>query len=47
MALVIDRDLLGDINEPNIEAINYAIKELKNRQKRLDMLSDYYNGKQE
>lgn len=47
MALVIDRDLLGDINEPNIEAINYAIKELKSRKKRLDMLSDYYNGKQE
>ena len=44
---MIDRELLGNVNEPNIEAINYAIKELKSRQKRLDMLSDYYNGKQE
>lgn len=44
---MIDRDLLGDINEPNIEAINYAIKELKSRKKRLDKLSNYYNGKQE
>ena len=47
MAVVIDKDLLGDVNEPNIKAINYAIRELQNRKKRLDKLSDYYNGKQE
>lgn len=47
MAVVIDKDLLGNVNEPNIKAINYAIRELQNRKKRLDKLSDYYNGKQE
>lgn len=47
MAVVIDRELLGDINEPNIEAINYAIQELQDRRNHLDKLSDYYNGKQE
>lgn len=46
MAVSIDSTLLEDINKPNIEAINYAIQELQNRQKRLDKLADYYNGKQ-
>ncbi|MBB1080239.1 phage portal protein [Limosilactobacillus sp. STM2_1] len=47
MAVTIDRDLLGDLNEPNIEAINYAIRELRSRKSRLDKLANYYNGKQE
>lgn len=46
MAVTIDRELLGDVNQPNIEAINYAIKKLKERQDRLNKLADYYNGKQ-
>ncbi|MEY8295241.1 phage portal protein [Limosilactobacillus caviae] len=47
MAITIDRDLLGDLNEPNIEAINYAISQLRSRKRRLDKLADYYNGKQD
>nr|WP_220477121.1 phage portal protein [Limosilactobacillus rudii] len=39
--------MLGDLNEPNIEAINYAIRELRSRKSRLDKLANYYNGKQE
>ena len=31
MAVVIDKDLLGNVNKPNIKAINYAIRELQNR----------------
>ena len=47
MAVAIDRELLGDVNKPNLEAINYAIRKLKERQGRLDKLADYYNGNQE
>lgn len=47
MAISIDKSLLGDVNEPNIKAINYAIRELLKRQKRLNKLADYYNGKQD
>lgn len=46
MAIAIDKELLGDVNEPNIKAINYAIRKLGSRQKRLDELADYYNGEQ-
>ncbi len=47
MAVAIDRELLGNVNKPNLEAINYAIRKLKERQGRLDKLADYYNGNQE
>lgn len=46
MAVSIDPELLGDVNKPNIKAINYAIKELQSRQDRLNKLANYYNGKQ-
>ncbi|RMX24432.1 phage portal protein, partial [Limosilactobacillus reuteri] len=46
MAVSIDAELLGDVNEPNIKAINYALQELQSRKDRLNKLSDYYNGKQ-
>lgn len=45
MAIKIDRELAGDINNPSPELIAYAIKEHKKDVPRLQMLSDYYDGK--
>ncbi|EOL45809.1 phage portal protein [Enterococcus caccae] len=45
MAIKIDRELAGDINNPSLELIAYVIKEHKKDIPRLQMLFDYYDGK--
>ncbi|MFS7206707.1 phage portal protein [Carnobacterium divergens] len=45
MAIAIDREQVGDINNPSFDVINYCIKEHKKDIPRLQMLSDYYDGK--
>lgn len=44
MAIAIDRELVGDVNNPNFDVINYCIKEYEKEIPRLQMLFDYYNG---
>lgn len=44
MAIAIDRELAGDINNPSIELINYCIEEHEKEIPRLEMLFDYYEG---
>lgn len=45
MAIAIDRELTGDINNPSMEVINFCMDEHKKEIPRLDMLFDYYEGK--
>lgn len=45
MAIAIDRELAGDINNPSFDVINFCIEEHKKEIPRLDMLFDYYEGK--
>ncbi|WP_367378107.1 phage portal protein [Enterococcus gilvus] len=44
MAIAIDRELAGDINNPSIEVINYCIEEHEKEIPRWGMLFDYYKG---
>lgn len=44
MALKIDRELAGNINNPSLEVIAYALREHKKEVPRLQMLEDYYEG---
>lgn len=44
MAIAIDRELAGDINNPSIEVINYCIEEHEKEIPRWEMLFDYYKG---
>lgn len=41
MAIAIDRELVGDINNPSMEVINFCMDEHKKEIPRLDMLFDY------
>lgn len=45
MAIAIDRELAGDINNPSFDVINYCIEEHEKELPRLQMLFDYYDGK--
>ncbi|KAJ76029.1 portal protein [Enterococcus faecalis AZ19] len=45
MAIAIDREIAGDINNPSFEVINYCIEEHEKEIPRLQMLFDYYEGK--
>ncbi|GGC87886.1 phage portal protein [Enterococcus wangshanyuanii] len=45
MAIAIDRELAGDINNPSYDVINYCIEEHEKEIPRLQMLFDYYDGK--
>lgn len=44
MAIAIDRELAGDINNPSIELINFCLEEHEKELPRLQMLFDYYEG---
>lgn len=44
MAITIDRELAGDINNPSFEVINYCMEEHEKEIPRLEMLFDYYEG---
>ncbi|MBL1228147.1 phage portal protein [Enterococcus sp. BWB1-3] len=44
MAIAIDRELAGDINNPSFEVINFCIEEHEKEIPRLKMLFDYYEG---
>lgn len=44
MAIAIDRELAGDINNPTIELLNFCIEEHEKELPRLQMLFDYYEG---
>lgn len=44
MAIAIDREIAGDINNPSFEVINYCIEEHEKEIPRLEMLFDYYEG---
>lgn len=47
MAIKIDRELAGDINNPSAEVIAFCIKEHRKELERLNRLSDTYDGKHE
>lgn len=47
MAIKIDRELAGDINNPSVEVLAYCVKKHREEVKRYDKLSDYYDGKHE
>ena len=44
MAIAIDRELAGDINNPSFDLINFCIEEHEKEIPRLQMLFDYYEG---
>ncbi|MFT8916550.1 MAG: phage portal protein [Oenococcus sp.] len=46
MGIAIDESLLENVDDPSYDVLNYAITKHANAIKRLDMLSDYYKGKQ-
>ena len=45
MAVAIDRELAGDINNPSFDVINFCMEEHEKEIPRLEMLFDYYEGK--
>lgn len=47
MAIAIDRELAGDINNPSVEVLKYCIEQHQKDLERFDKLSDYYDGKHE
>lgn len=47
MAIAIDRELAGDINNPSTDVLKYCIEQHQKELVRLQKLSDYYDGKHE
>lgn len=47
MAIAIDRELAGDINNPSVAVLKYCIEQHQKELERFDKLSDYYDGKHE
>ncbi|WP_035053139.1 phage portal protein [Carnobacterium pleistocenium] len=47
MAIAIDRELAGEINNPSVAVLKYCIEQHQKELERLDKLSDYYDGKHE
>ena len=45
MAIVVNREIAGDLNNPTAELLNYCIQEHMKMLRRLEKLSDYYDGK--
>lgn len=45
MAIAIDRELAGDINNPSAAVLKYCIDQHQKELERLQKLSDYYDGK--
>ena len=46
MAIKINREIAGDLNNPSPELLNYCISQHQMSLERLEKLSDYYDGKQ-
>lgn len=47
MAIKINREVAGDLNNPTAELLNYCIEQHQNEFWRLEKLSNYYDGEQE
>lgn len=47
MAIKINREIAGDLNNPSSELLNYCISKHQDSLSRLQKLSDYYDGKQD
>ena len=47
MAITINREIAGDLNNPSMELLNYCMEQHMNNKARLEKLSNYYDGKQE
>lgn len=47
MAIAINREIAGDLNNPSMELLNYCMEQHLNNKARLEKLSNYYDGKQE
>jgi SPP1 family phage portal protein len=45
--VAVDPTLIGDVNNPSFDAINYAINAQKNRVERFNWLENYYEGNQD
>lgn len=46
MAIVVNREIAGDLRAPSSELLNYCLQEHQKQLKRLEKLSDYYDGDQ-
>jgi SPP1 family phage portal protein len=46
MAIVVNREIAGDLRSPSAELLNYCLQEHQKQLKRLETLSDYYDGEQ-
>lgn len=47
MAIAINREIAGDLNNPSNELLAYCIEQHRQTVERLNKLSDYYDGKQD
>lgn len=46
MAIKINREIAGDLNNPSVDLLNYCINQHQEQFWRFEKLSDYYDGKQ-
>ncbi len=46
MAIVVNREIAGNLSSPSSELLNYCLQEHQKQLKRLEKLSDYYDGDQ-
>ncbi|MBK0036689.1 MULTISPECIES: phage portal protein [unclassified Enterococcus] len=47
MAIAVNREVAGDLNNPSAELLNYCIQRHLTQTQRLERLSDYYDGEQD
>lgn len=47
MAITVNREIAGDLNNPSAELLNYCMEQHLANKARLEKLSNYYDGKQE
>lgn len=47
MAIVINREIAGDLNNPSAELLNYCMEQHLNNKERFEKLANYYDGKQD
>lgn len=47
MVIKINREIAGDLNNPTTELLNYCISQHQKELRRLEKLSNYYDGEQE
>ena len=45
MAIVVNREIAGDLKNPSAELLNYCLQEHQKQLERLERLSNYYDGK--